>query len=65
MYIDQIEERRAQANGWTYESGYNQGFEAGRLAQKNPNYFPKFTYAWWGCKEGYKDGKESRSRGYL
>lgn len=64
MYINQDEETRAQASGWTYESGYNQGFQMGKSGQSNNNYFPKHTNAWHGHKEGFKDGRAARKRGY-
>ena len=60
MYINDIAERGALARGWTYESGYKQGYDAGRFGQGDTNFFPKFTSAWWGWKEGNKDGKKSR-----
>ena len=64
MYINEEAEQEAASHGWTYETGYNQGREMGYLAQADRNYFPKHTYAWWGHKEGYKDGKKARKRGY-
>lgn len=63
-HIDEQAEKRAQESGWTYESGYKQGRGMGRSAQGNNNYFPRFTNAWWGHKQGYEDGKEERESGW-
>ena len=63
-YINQESEAIAQANGWTYESGYNQGFNMAYAGEADNNYFPKFSQAWHGHKAGYKDGKKAWKRGY-
>ena len=65
MYLNKENESRAQSCGWTYETGYNQGFNMARAGNPNQNLFPQFSQAWHGHNDGFKAGEAARKRGNI